>query len=68
MGQRYIKESRIMITVELQELFDGLKSDLMTIKTDLVIMKYTLEQIEAQLENHTPSDPDPFAGQTLHKL
>ena len=57
-----------MITVEMQELFDGLKSDLMTIKTDLVIMKYTLEQIEARLENHTPNDPDPFAGQTLHKL
>lgn len=57
-----------MTTEEMQELFNDLKNDLMTIKTDLIIMKYTLEQIENKLDNHTPDNRDPFAGQTLHKL
>ena len=56
-----------MITIEMQELFDELKRELTAIRTDLIIMKYSLEQIENQLENQ-PSNRDPFAGQTLHNL
>lgn len=57
-----------MITVEMQELFDDLKRELVAIRTDIIIMKYSLEQIENRLEQQPTSNPDPFAGQTLHKL
>jgi len=57
-----------MITVEMQELFDDLKRDLVAIRTDIIIIKYSLEQIENQLGKQPPADPDPFAGQTLHNL
>jgi hypothetical protein len=57
-----------MITVEMQELFDDLKRELVAIRTDIIIMKYSLEQIENQLEQQPTADPDPFAGQTLHTL
>jgi hypothetical protein len=53
---------------EFKELFDELKSELVAIRTDLIIIKYSLEQIENQLENQPADNKDPFAGQTLHKL
>ena len=59
-----------MITVELQELFDNVMRELVAIKTDIIIMKYSLEQIESQLEElQKPADnTDPFADRTVHNL
>jgi hypothetical protein len=59
-----------MITIEIQELFDDLKRELVAIKTDLIIMKYTMEQIESKLDTvNLPNDnQDPFANRTVYKL
>lgn len=58
-----------MIPQDLQELFNDLKRELTAVRTDLIIMKYSLEQIETKidaLENKSPTDP--FANRTMHKL
>jgi hypothetical protein len=57
-----------MITEELKELFDEVKRELTAIRTDLIIMKYSLEKIEDQLENRPTDNRDPFNNQTLHNL
>lgn len=57
-----------MIPQDLQELFDDLKRELVAIKTDIIIMKYSLEQIESKLDELEPPPADPFAGQTVHTL
>lgn len=58
-----------MITVEMQELFDDLKRELVAIRTDIIVMKYSLEQIEEKLDK-LKNQPavDPFAGRTMHTL
>jgi len=57
-----------MIAQDLQELFDELKRELVAIRTDIIVMKYSLEQIESKLDNLETPPADPFADRTVHNL
>ena len=67
MGQGHIRKGCTMITQDLQELFDRVMAELMAIRTDITIMKYDIEQIEAKLEALDKPE-DPPTDRTLHVL
>ena len=50
MGQTDIKGGEPMIADELRELFDGIKSELMLLRTDVTLINYDLTQIREQLD------------------
>jgi hypothetical protein len=50
MGKADIKGGEVMIADELRELFDGIKSELMLLRTDVTLINYDLTQIREQLD------------------
>ena len=50
MGKTNIEGGELMIADELRELFDGIKSDLMLLRTDVTLINYDLTQIREQLD------------------
>ena len=50
MGQADIEGGEVMIADELRELFDGIKSELMLLRTDVTLINYDLTQIREQLD------------------
>ena len=50
MGQTDIKGGEVMIADELRELFDGIKSELMLLRTDVTLINHDLIQIREQLD------------------
>lgn len=72
MGQGYLKGSGAVIAQELQDLFDDLKRELIGMKTDLVIVRYDLEQLDKKLDEVKlllESPPiDPYEGKIVEKF
>ena len=50
MGKADIEGGEVMIADELRELFDGIKSELMLLRTDVTLINYDLTQIREQLD------------------
>ena len=50
MGKTNIEGGELMIADELRELFDGIKSELMLLRTDVTLINYDLTQIREQLD------------------
>ena len=50
MGQTDIKGGAVMIADELRELFDGIKGELMLLRTDMTLINHDLIQIREQLD------------------
>jgi hypothetical protein len=50
MGKADIEGGEPMIADELRELFDGIKSELMLLRTDVTLINYDLTQIREQLD------------------
>ena len=50
MGKADIEGGELMIADELRELFDGIKSELMLLRTDVTLINYDLTQIREQLD------------------
>ena len=50
MGKANIKGGEVMIADELRELFDGIKGELMLLRTDVTLINYDLTQIREQLD------------------
>ena len=50
MGKANIEGGEVMIADELRELFDGIKSELMLLRTDMTLINYDLIQIREQLD------------------
>jgi hypothetical protein len=63
-----------MIGEDLKALFADLKRDIAGIKTDLILMKYDIEQIDAKLgnmklaESVPEQETDPFQDRRFTKL
>ena len=64
-----------MIAEDLRALFDDLKKEISGLKTDLILIKYSIEQIEANINNVKPventsteQEPDPFADRRFTQL
>ena len=61
-----------MIAKEMTDLFDELKRELVGMKTDLVILRYDMEQIDKKLDEvklllDTPP-VDPMEGKIIEKF
>ena len=50
MGQRYISKGRIMIDQEIADLFAELNKNVNGLKTDIILIKYAVEQIEEKID------------------
>ena len=50
MDETDIEGGEPMIADELRELFDGIKSELMLLRTDVTLINYDLTQIREQLD------------------
>ena len=50
MGKANIEGGEVMIADELRLLFDGIKSELMLLRTDVTLINYDLTQIREQLD------------------
>ncbi len=54
-----------MIADELRELFEEIKKELVSVKAELVLLNYDIQQARIQLDrieyaiNNPPADPDP---------
>jgi hypothetical protein len=61
-----------MIGEDMKALFADLKRDIAGIKTELILMRYDIEQIDAKLSNmpatKPESEPDPFQDRRFTKL
>ena len=65
MGKADIEGGEVMIADELRELFDGIKSELMLLRTDITLINYDLIQIREQLdriENNANRQPQESIG------
>ena len=72
MDQEYLEGSRTMIAKEMTDLFDELKRELVGMKTDLVILRYDMEQIDKKLDEVKlliESPPiDPYEGKIVENF
>jgi len=50
MGKANIEGGAVMIADELRELFDGIKGELMLLRTDMTLINHDLIQIREQLD------------------
>lgn len=50
MGKANIEGGEVMIADELRELFDGIKGELMLLRTDMTLINHDLIQIREQLD------------------
>ena len=50
MGETNIEGGEVMIADELRELFDGIKNELMLLRTDMTLINHDLIQIREQLD------------------
>jgi len=50
MGKTNIEGGEVMIADELRELFDGIKNELMLLRTDMTLINHDLIQIREQLD------------------
>lgn len=60
-----------MIPQDLLDLFNDLKKELVAVRTDLIVIKYSIEQMEKQLEELSAQEDepaDPFADRRFTKI
>ena len=65
MGETDIEGGELMIADELRELFDGIKSELMLLRSDITLINHDLIQIREQLdriENNANRQPQESIG------
>jgi hypothetical protein len=58
MGKANIEGGEVMITDELRKLFDGIKGELMLLRTDMTLINHDLIQIREQLDRIENSGPE----------
>ena len=73
MGKANIKGGEVMIADELNVLFNELKTELVSVKSELILLNYDIQQARIQLDrieyaiNNPPQAPDP-KNYTIEKL